>query len=300
MARTPKPSASNKILPSSSNGAENDDGGNSSDVSDLLSTAPGTSSTTAPSTPQSYAIPQWLVPEKKSAKYFSLKLPPVPTDTEKAIRSYLQKQYSQNPGVKESTRMIHQITQLQQEEKEAASSVKMAKERLAQAVAAKTEGIEEIRKTKEVETKKALEDLERTMRKEQEKEYQKVEEKIKEQVLMEYEQKFEEAKEKKRKREQEEEEERQQEETENRAKRQKLSHPEKEDSGEGNDKKDQGSSKTQELEKKRQDLQEKMEKLSEKKSEMFWLLKQVIMQETKQKMERMKQKKLEATKAAAT
>ena len=44
------------------------------------------------------------------------------------------------------------------------------------------------------------------------------------------------------------------------------------------------------LEKKQEELKQKMEKLSEKKKEFYWLLKQVIKQETLQKMKMKKAK----------
>jgi hypothetical protein len=204
--------------------------------------------------------------------------------------------------------MIHHISQLQEEQKLATSKVKHAKEKLSQAMAAKTEGIEVSKRTNERETNKSLEDLEVKMRKEQENKYKKAEEKITEQVKLEYEQKFEEEREKKRKREQEEEEAREKEESENRLKWQKV---EKEKAGKGDggaaeatneegqtEEEDERETKIKELEKKRKEIQVKLEKLSEEKSEMFWLLKQVIMQETKQKMQLMKQKKLEAARVS--
>ena len=50
------------------------------------------------------------------------------------------------------------------------------------------------------------------------------------------------------------------------------------------------SSKVKAFEQKQEDLQGKMDKLSEKKSEMIWLLKQVIKQEALQKLKKMKKK----------
>ncbi|KAG7343185.1 hypothetical protein IV203_021130 [Nitzschia inconspicua] len=272
MPKTPKPSK----------GRDDDEGTNTSD-----SDFPGSSSA-----PHSYNIPQWLIPEKQTAKYFSVALPAVPIQVEQAIRSRLKKQYSQSE-YKESTKVIHHISQLQHDEKQANHKVKMAKEKLATAVAAKNDGIEQLRKTSEGDTLKALENLEKSMRKDQEKEYRQAKEKIKAQVRAEYDQKFEEERDKKRKRDQEAQQ--KQEEEEKRAKQQQFDDAESEEEGE--ERPTEGMSKIAELEKKRVELQDKMEKLSEKKSEMFWLLKTVIMQENKQKIEHLKkQKKAEESK----
>lgn len=247
-------------------------------------------------TPHSYAIPQWLIPEKQAVKFFSLALPAVPKQTEKAIRSRLKRQYS-NKEFKESAKLIHTMSQLQHDEKQANHRVKAAKEKLASALSAKAQGIAELRKSSEADAQKALENLERSMRKDQEKECRTAREKLRAVVRAEYEQRFEEEREKKRRREAQQPEE-EDDETSNddrRAKRQKSSN----DDGtttttEGGDEKE-GShvvvvSESALLERKRGELQEKMERLSERKSEMFWLLKQVIMQESKQKIALMKQK----------
>jgi hypothetical protein len=265
MTRPPKPGSKGP-------GGDDDDVTSTSD-SDI----PGSSST-----PLSYTIPSWLIPEKQTLKFFSLPLLPVPKHTEKAVRSQLKKQFSQTP-YKESTKMMHQIAQLQHDEKQANQKVKTAKEKLALALNAKTEGVAELRKSSAGETKKALENLETSMRKDQEQEYRQMKDRIRALVRVEYDQKFEEERDRKRKR--EDEVEQKQEEEENRATSQKLDHVETMEGGD----KDSPTDKIAALLKKRSDLQEKMAKLSESKSEMFWLLKQVIMQENKQKIALMQQ-----------
>lgn len=288
MARTPKPSK----------GRSTDDDDNGTNTSD--SDFPGSSST-----PHSYTIPQWLIPEKQTVKYFAVKLPSVPKKLEEAIRTRLKKQYP-HTEFKESTKMIHQITQLQHDEKQANHKVKIAKDKLDKALHAKTEGIDELKQSSEGETQRALESLEKSMRKDQEKEYRQTKEKIKALVRAEFDQKFEEELVKKRKREAT-----QEEEEILRAKRQTLleeqQHQQQDEAmlEEGEERPaalkgtaTKTNSKVTELEKKREELQDKMEKLSEKKSEMFWLLKTVIMQETKQKTA-LKQKRREEAKGAA-
>lgn len=269
MPRTPKPASKG--------------GAGAVDTEDCASTSDSDFHTS--STPHSYTIPQWLIPEKQTAKFFSLPLPPIPINIKEAIRSHLKKQECQ-PSFKESTRIIHQITQLKHDEKVANLKVKVAKERLAMALTAKSDGIAELRETAEEETKMALENLEKIMRKDQEKELQQVKEKVQEQLKAEYKQKFAEEIELKRKREQNENEQQKQADEDNRAKRQKLDRSDPKTKGEETADLPKEPNKVLELEKKRKELQDKMEKLSERKSEMFWLLKQVIMQETKQKMAR--------------
>jgi hypothetical protein len=278
MARTPKPGSKG----GTDHHHQNDDTGSSD--SDIATT-------TAPHT---YAIPHWLIPEKQTAKFFSIPLPCIPQSTEQAIRASLEKKHVMT---KESTRMIHHISQLQHEEKQAWHKVKVQKERLAQALATRKERMDGLRKSGEDETQTALEQLERNLRLDHDKEIQQIKETIRAQVRVELEQKFVEERDKKRKRDQEEEEQKQGEKEESHAKRQKLDHAEDGEIKDDENNAPKEKSKVEELESKRAENQEKMEKLSEKKSEMFWLLKQVIMQEAKQKMERAKQKKLEAAKA---
>ena len=284
MPRTPKIS--------SKGSTDHDDTGTNSSDSDM---------NTATATPH-MTIPQWLIPEKQTPKFFSVQLPAIPPETAQAIRASLQN----NNGdagfmTQESTRMIHAISQLQHEEKQAQHKVKVHKDKLAQALANKTEELETLQQSSHDDTQKALDSLEKTLRKHQDKEYQKVRDAIQAQVKSELEQKFAAEREKKRKREEQEDgevvdeqEEGEEVEDDVPAKRQKL-----ELSGGG---KDVSATKpktlVEELEDKRGDIQQKMEALSGKKAEMFWLLKQVIMQETKQKMERAKQQKLEAAKVA--
>ena len=102
--------------------------------------------------------------------------------------------------------MLHNLKVSRQEEKQAANKVKVAKDKLAQALLLKSEKLKVIRKAHEAEKKVALEDLERTMRDEQQIEDQKLERQIKEGCKLECQKKFQEVMKKKRKREQEEDE----------------------------------------------------------------------------------------------
>jgi hypothetical protein len=258
----------------------------------------------------SYNLPQWLAPEKQTAMTFSLPLPDVPIKTNKAIRSYIlkNKNYNQKIVGKDSARMLQNLKTNRQEEKQATSKVKTAKDKLAQALLLKSEKLKEIRQAQELKNTNVIEELERTMREEQLKEFEKVEQQIKEDCKLEYEKKFEEEMSNKRKREHEKEQEEAVEEVvaeapaapapAPEAEAEAPAHTNKEDktetSGDGGiDGGKEGNSKIGVLKQKREELQGKMEKLSEKKREMFWLLKQVIRQEAMRKMK--KKKLVEAT-----
>ena len=245
----------------------------------------------------SYNLPQWLAPEKQTAMSFSIPLPDVPIKTNKAIRSFIlkHKNYSQKIVGKDSARLLQNLKINRQEEKQATSKVKTAKDKLAQALLLKSEKLKEIRKAHELKNTNVIEELERTMREEQLKEFEKVEQQIKEDFKLEYETKFEEEICNKRKREQEEDEKEGGEAVEVAiVAAEAPAHTNKEDhietSGDsGIDGGEEASSKIEVLKQKQEELQGKMEKLSEKKREMFWLLKQVIRQEA---MRKMKKKKL--------
>ena len=250
----------------------------------------------------SYNLPQWLAPEKQTAMSFSIPLPDVPIKTNKAIRSFIlkHKNYSQKIVGKDSARLLQNLKINRQEEKQATSKVKTAKDKLAQALLLKSEKLKEIRKAHELKNTNVIEELERTMREEQLKEFEKVEQQIKEDFKLEYETKFEEEICNKRKREQEEDEKEggEPEEVaivvavEAPAPTNKEDHIET--SGDsGIDGGEEANSKIEVLKQKQEELQGKMEKLSEKKREMFWLLKQVIRQEAMRKMK--KKKLVEAT-----
>lgn len=293
-------------------------------------TATASSSTTASATagnrPQAYAIPQWLVPERRNGRYFSVAFPPVPAVTREAVRSHVSQQERGWPGdgggttpggigirgiggpaAREVALMTQQVRDLQQEQKARREAVRAAKDRLAQALVAKSEGLAEVRKRERGGIEEALATLEKTMRDDQEMEYRRVEEEIQRQVASEYERKFEEDRKRKREDEKEEVEEDGGEDLEEEGR-------EKADQGgadrQASSAKEDGANRDAEVidDETRQGEEiieeqklgkEKLEELAKKKKEMLWLLKQVIKAETKQKMmERMKQKKLEAAKQA--
>lgn len=289
LARTPKLGTSNSELPTSMEIESNEN--------PLMLP----SSAFDPNMISSYTLPQWLVPERYKDKQssqnttqtrvFSVPLPQVSIQTKQSIRTYLMKTNPpQRAGVRESER---KLKQLKEEEKQASSEAKAARDKLAQALLAKSEKIKKIRKEHELKTTRAIEELETKIRHKWQKEDIKLKEEIKEECKLEYEKKFEDEMVYKRKREQEEDE---KEESYFAAKK---ARGDKEETATATDKNGvvEGEtnaptcSKVEALEKKQANLKEKMEKLSEKKSEMIWLLKQVIKQEALKKMKMKKLKK---------
>jgi hypothetical protein len=334
MARTPKtPSASASAAASAAADREGSaaDGGGTNSGSELswstqhAQSSNNTSNSDSPLLPSvtdpqiSYTLPQWLVPERYKDKQssqnipqtriFSVPLPEVPTKTRQAVRAYLVKHHpQQKSGMKDSER---KLKELKLEEKQASTKAKAAKDKLAQALFERSEKLKEIRKAHEVETTKAIEELEAKLRNEQQKEDSMIEERIKEKCKLEYEKKFEEEVVHKRKREQEEDEKEEMEAASAAKKARednkgvvtteavaKSSSSDGDGAEGGNNATDLSTSKNiskvEALEKKQEDLKQKVEKLSEKKKEFYWLLKQVIKQETLQKM---KMKKAKASKA---
>jgi len=277
---------------------EQDDNGGNSSGSELPSQKQQQHQHPLPSVADpdiSYNLPQWLAPEKQTAMSFSIPLPDVPIKTNKAIRSFIlkHKNYSQKIVGKDSARLLQNLKINRQEEKQATSKVKTAKDKLAQALLLKSEKLKEIRKAHELKNTNVIEELERTMREEQLKEFEKVEQQIKEDFKLEYETKFEEEICNKRKREQEEDEKEGGEAVEVAiVAAEAPAHTNKEDpietSGDGGIDGGEANSKIEVLKQKQEELQGKMEKLSEKKREMFWLLKQVIRQEAMRKMKKKK------------
>ena len=286
MARTPKPGSSGSDLPSIQSGSSESVPSSASD----------------PQMIASYTLPQWLVPERYKDKQssqntmqtrvFSIPMPQVPIHTKEAIRAHLIKTNPpQKAGMRDSER---KLKELKQEEKIASSEAKLAKDKLAQALLARSEKLKEIRKAHELETTKAMEALETTIRKEWKSEDLKLKKQINEECKLEYERKFDEEMIHKRKREQEEDE-KEQAEVDLEIKKAKEEKEEalktqRNPAGEGNVP-STGGNNVQVLEKKQADLKDKVEKLSEKKSEMIWLFKQVIKQEAIQKMKAKKLKK---------
>jgi len=253
----------------------------------------------------SYTLPQWLVPERykdkqssqntKRTRVFSIPLPDVPANTRQAIRTHLVKHYTQqNSGMKDSEQKLKEI---KLEEKQAAFKAKAAKDKLAQALFTKSEKLKEIRRVHEAETTKAIEELEAKMRDQQRKEDLILEERIKTECKLEYDNKFEEEMILKRKRDQEEDGKEAMEATSvaNKARQEKELTAEGAPKRSSDSKVAEGKSvhqhveefrKGEALEKKHDELQRKMEKLSEEKREFYWLLKQVIKQESLQKIKK--------------
>ena len=302
MARTLKPGSTGSSSTGSNSELPSAIPINSSD-NPLLS--PSVAVASDPQMLPSYTLPQWLVPDRYKDKQssqnttqtrvFSVPLLQVPVQTRQAIRVHLMRTNPpQKAGMRDSER---KLKELKQEEKQVSAVAKTAKDKLAQALLARSEKLKEIRKAHEVKVTKAMEELETTMREEWQKGNLKLKEKIKEECKLEYEKKFEDEMVHKRKREQEEDE-KEQAEVDLAAKKEKEDREEdvtttnnNSDGVKGENISYTSSNKVKALEKKQADLKDKMDKLSEKKSEMIWLLKEVIKQEALKKMKNKKLKK---------
>jgi hypothetical protein len=208
--------------------------------------------------------------EKLASKFFSVPIPPVPTSVQSAVQSYLT-HHGHAPvkprKSKKSAKQLAQLKQLQHESKGLKQKCKLQKIRLDQTLQAKEQGFEDIRKIRVEEIEEAMVTVEQTLRAQHDKNSQEQQEKLKEKVKEEFEQEFDNKMEQKRKDRQEK---RKQAEEQPAAKKSKTD--------------EQAPKKSELLEQKEKDIQANLDRLTETKSEMVWLLKQVIKAETKRKM----------------
>lgn len=228
-----------------------------------------------------YTAPQWLLLEKQTAKFFSLPIPPVPTATFQAVEAFMG---GPKPTSRKNSTLVlleQKVRQLQQEQKAQRQKTKAFREKLATTLATKEQGIADIRKVREDEIQDALHELERTMRTQHDKQYEEQHEQLQQQVMKDFEQDLERQRAKRQL--EAEEEEATYDEQAARAKKSKVD--------------DDTKRKSDEIQQQMDDLQTKQEKLTEKKSEMVWLLKQMIKADAKRKMGMMRLKK--KTEAAA-
>jgi hypothetical protein len=217
--------------------------------------------------------------EKQSPKFFSVPIPPVDLATIQAV----QQQWAPESRVQRKLReqanqVLETIRQLQHDQKTQGKRIKIHSDKLAKVLVRKEMALEEIRLEKEQELESSRKDVENRVRKQEEEKFKKQQDDMKQEIQDNFEKDFE-AKQAARKRKMEEES--TDKEVEDR--RQKLE-PE--------------SNKTLESERikvKVDELQANLDQLQEKKSEMVWLLKQVIKADAKRKVELLKQKKAAAS-----
>ena len=217
----------------------------------------------------SYTPPAGLLRNEKLApKLFSVPIRPVPSSVQSAVQSYLTQHAPVKPRKsKKSVKQLAQLKQLQQESKGLKQKCKLQKIKLDQTLQTKEQGLGDIRQLREEEIEEAMVTVEQTLRAQHDKNSQKQEDKLKEKVKEVFEQDFDQTMEQKRKERQEK---RKEAEEQTAAKKPKTD--------------DEGPKKSELLEQKEKDIQADMDRLTETKSEMVWLLKQVIKAETKRKM----------------
>lgn len=217
----------------------------------------------------SYTPPAGLLRNEKLApKLFSVPIRPVPPSVLSAVQSHLTQHAPVKPRKsKKSVKQLAQLKQLQHESKGLKQKCKLQKIKLDQTLQAKEQGLGDIRQLREEEIEKAMVKVEQTLRAQHDKNSQEQEDKLKEKVKEVFEQDFDRKMEQKRKERQEKRKE---------AEEQRAAKKPKTD--------EEGPKKSELLEQKGKDLQADMDRFTETKSEMVWLLKQVIKAETKRKM----------------
>jgi hypothetical protein len=172
--------------------------------------------------------------------------------------------------------MEQQLRQFQQDRQSQRQKTKTHKEKVSEALTAKEEGLEDIRKVRKEEIEEAMQELEQTLRSQHDKQYKDKGDTLEKEVKEKFEKEFEEQQKARRKAEEEADEE---------------PPPKK-------PKVEKGKLKSEIIQENLDDLPKKLDKLTEAKSEMVWLLKQVIKADMKRKMAIMKQNKLAAAKSS--
>jgi hypothetical protein len=222
--------------------------------------------------PYSYIAPQWLL-EKQTQKYFSVPIPAVPEPTRVAIEEKFGRDGTLHRSKNQSTKMVHQLRQLQHDLQSHRQKTKLQKEKVAASISAKEEKLEELKRVRELEIEKRLEGLEQKLLKQQEQRNSEEEEKVRAQIAEDFDRNFEDEQKAKRKyimeSQKREEKEEATEQAERDSKRPKTKDP---------------RLKSEMIQKKIDEAKSNTEKLTEMKSEMVWLLKQVIKAEMKQKL----------------
>eukprot|EP00934_Nitzschia_sp_Nitz4_P006084 Nitzschia sp. Nitz4//scaffold6_size259037//190208//191125//NITZ4_001101-RA/size259037-processed-gene-0.87-mRNA-1//-1//CDS//3329556974//6074//frame0 len=246
---------------------------------------------TTPTDPDpSYTAPSWLIQrDKHTPKFFSVPIPPVATATWKAAQLFMEQHWKASapppPPVKAvptpSTRQTQEHATLKQEHKSSKQRIKHFKERLAQAQARKQDDLEQIRTTHQEQLDESMQRLTQRLQNNHDKSLQKKQDEMEKLAKERVEAKFQERK-------------RQREERE--AQEEKAPSPKVPRVSSNPSLKDEESV-VQVCQKKIDEAQAKLDKLQEKKSEMVWLLKQVIKADAKREAELLKLKRQQAKEA---
>ena len=229
-----------------------------------------------------YTAPQWLLlHEKQTPRFFSVPIPPVDATTLQAVQQVWAPESVRERKLREEAhRALETIRQLQNDQKTQAKRIKHQTEKLSNAMTRKEIALEEIRSEKEKELQLALKEMEKRVREEQEVKFKRLEENMKKEIQEKYEKDFE-ADQTARKRKMEEE-----------SMEKAASLDENKERVEPELKKELESDR---IKVKVDELQATLDKLQEKKSEMVWLLKEVIKADTKRKLELLKLKEAAAS-----
>lgn len=229
----------------------------------------------------SYKAPQWLLQENQTPKFFSVPIPPVNPATAQAIqRRCAPENAAQRKLRKKTNEALETIRQLQHDQKTQAKRIKNQTEKLSNALARKEKGLQQIRREKEQELETKLKKVEEKVRNEQEATFLKQQEAMKQEIQESFEKEFE-AEQSARKRKLEEERKAEEEAANDESKKQKIKAEEKKEL------------ESEKIKIKVDEFQTKLDKLQEKKSEMVWLLKQVIKADAKRKVELLRLQKSE-------
>ena len=224
---------------------------------------------------QRSTAPTWLLQEKQTQKFYSVPIPVVPDALKNVIEEHLiQTGAVDSNSDKQSTKMLHHMRQLQQDLQSQRQKVKVQEAKVETAIAAKDQKLSNLRRDKEGELEKVLKEVERKIRKKQDKRSKEAEEKIRQQIIEKFEKEYKEEQTLKRKRKEEEEEEN---------KGEKATEGEGEES-EAKKQKVETTLRSDSIQEKIDEKKARVEELTNMKTEMIWLMKQVIKAETKQKL----------------
>eukprot|EP00980_Cylindrotheca_fusiformis_P031161 scaffold25921_cov137-Cylindrotheca_fusiformis.AAC.4 len=222
--------------------------------------------------PFSYVAPQWLL-EKPTRSYFSVPIAAASEQTRSAIEEQIARDGALHRPKKRSAKIIHHMRQLQHDLQSHRQKAKLQKEKLAAAIFAKKEKLKEMRRSRNLELGKWIDGLERKLREQQEHRNVKEEEKVRAQIMDDFQRRFSDEQ------------------------KVKPKHQSEGQTTEGQEnlaespecdptlpKKDEKELESDCIQRGIVEALSKTEKLTEMKSEMVWLLKQVIKAEMKQKL----------------
>ncbi|CAJ1935109.1 unnamed protein product [Cylindrotheca closterium] len=294
VGRPPKHLLSRNSSQEASDG-ENSGGSNGENSGINLLQPPPSQLWSSPSTPlkqtisssshnSNYVAPQWLL-DKTTAKFFSVPIPGVPPEVQDALEHTLLDggDLKQKRQARKSHKLFAQIKHWKGQLQLQRHEVEQQKEMLARAISTRDTKLAAIRKQKMAEIDQKLQKMEDKLSQEKDEKMKQVEEETRKKIVEEFEvafEKQEEDRKRKRKEEEEAKEEAAKEEKDEKDKKEASS----EEGAEPDAKRAKKKLESEIIQEKIDAANAKMESLTEKKSEMIWLMKQVIKAEMKQKL----------------